>query len=441
MNDRVRGSDPLGEKAETPAGTVHAHAPGPIGGRQQVSVTPDPSGRVVLKGSSFADRVIQTICYAPGHGTPDWATLASRGGLITENESWTVPDSMSIYPPNELFELRVEYTARLRAPDDSISMPLGSAVPIIARFRTSGPPAYENALRAYIASVYPFEGARPVYTGYDIKVQFLEEYVPYLYTSVGEELSIRLIDGQGQPIRDASGNDLLLPAAAQGLITRTTSQEVWENIYQVNVERNCIEGPPIGLEGPTIVALPLGPGFALTPNSQYIAQLVSDARPDIPLHAWSFTTSRFTTFLNLVRAGRTILASRAAAQPLSGNSFDGLARQAGVPTVAYLGAFQITPLLTPDGAAVAALLFESPEPLELNLRLTVSVNGIAASAVPNLDSTRGFILPPSGTWPLGTLDLSLTWKRSAGASLPVLSVNGDMADETDLFSIEAGAQP
>lgn len=100
--------------------------------------------------------------------------------------------------------------------------------------------------------------------------------------------------------------------------------------------------------------------------------------------------------------------------------------------------FRVTPLLTPDGGAVAALLFESPEPLELNVRLTAEVNGTAADAYPNLDSTRGLLRSSSGTWPLGVLRVALRWKRNAGAAVPVLSVAGDTSDETETFDVDAG---
>jgi hypothetical protein len=402
-------------------------------------VQADATGLVTLSGQDASGLVIQRLCYRPGHGNPPWTTLARRGGTITRHESWTVPASMLLFPPHQTFELQARYTARLRATNGQISTPLGSAVQVSARFRTDGPPAYADALRNYVQSVYPFDGARPVYTGYDIMVQFVEEYVPYLYTSVGEQLVIRLIDGQGQPVKDGAGQELLLPATADGPISRSTAERVWEDIYRLNSQAGCVAGPPVRQTGPTAVRLPPGTTLALTPNSQFIAQLVSDARPQVPLHAWGFTTSQFATFGELVTRDRLIQAPVTATSALTGADFDTLAREAGVATVAYVMSFTVTPVLSVDRGAVAALLLEAPEPMEFIQRLDVRVNGQPTTAYPNQDGTRGLLVAADGTWPLGSLALALTWRRDAGAGLPVLAVAGDTRAEHHSFTVEAKA--
>ena len=75
-------------------------------------------------------------------------------------------------PPDQTSELRIEYTARLKATSGSVSQPVGASVPVTRRFRTSGPPAYADAPADYIAGRYPMDGQRPVYTGYGLAHRF-----------------------------------------------------------------------------------------------------------------------------------------------------------------------------------------------------------------------------------------------------------------------------
>jgi hypothetical protein len=346
---------------------------------------------------------------------------------------------MKLLPPNELFELQATWTARLRAPDSSVSEPLGTQT-TIARFHTSGPPAYADALTAYVASCYPFDGARPVYLGYDLSVRFHEDYVPHLYAGVGERLVIRLFDGQGQPVLNHAGEAFLIPASSVGPVSQSVAEQYWEEIYQQNVASGCIS--PVGSishEGETGLTAS-GSEFSLTPNSQYVAHLVSDARPDVPLLRWGFTTSRFTTFTAMTTMDRSVAAARVAATTLPvGGDFDAIARAAGLPTIGYVDTFRVMPVLAPGGASCVALLFEAPEPLELESRLSVTVDGGATIGVVNHDGTRAVFRPQGvGAWALGTLAVRLTWLRSAS---PALTVDGDASPEVVTFDVVLGASP
>jgi hypothetical protein len=366
--------------------------------------------------------------------------LRRRGGSVTQYQSWTVPAEMRVLPPNELFELRVSYTALLRGPTHDIDYPLGAPAEVVARFRTGGPPDDAGALANYIAYVHPADGSRPVYTGYDLRVQFVEDYVPYLYAAVGEELMIRLFDGQGNPLLDPEGRPLLVPATEVGPTERSTAQQVWEEIYQENVARGCVSGPPVREESETVLRVDAATA-PLTPNSQYVAQLVSDARPGFALAAWGFTTARFATFTELVTQGRSLAPSLRTTQALAGADFDALARAAGVPTIRYAETFTVTPLLDAAGERCVAVLLESPEPLETGTRLSVTVGGVAAGLYANLDTTRVFLVHPNGDWGATVLSVRLTWRRDPGAGLPKLTVGGVAGDEVVTFDLDAGSQP
>ena len=73
----------------------------------------------------------------------------------------------------------------------------------------------------------------------------------------------------------------------------------------------------------------------------------------------------------------------------------------------------------------------APEPLDATTRLTITVEGTPTQLVPNVDETRVIVTRAGGgTWPLHALAVEMTWRRDAGAAVPVLSVSGNKASET-----------
>jgi hypothetical protein len=157
--------------------------------------------------------------------------------------------------------------------------------------------------------------------------------------------------------------------------------------------------------------------------------------------SWGFTTSRYDLFTDLVTRDREIAAPRAVAQDSVAADFETFAREAGVETVAYSDRLMVTPLLRLDRSACVALLFESPEPLEADARLSIEIEGAPTSLIPNVDGTRVFALPAGGgTLPSAVLDVTLRFLRNAGAALPVFAVSGNSADEFVTFQVEAGGE-
>jgi hypothetical protein len=315
---------------------------------------------------------------------------------------------------------------------------LGVSSAVVGKFSTAGPPDYSSALRDYIAQVYPFDGARPVYLGYDLQVRFVEDYVPYLYASVGEQLVFRLFDAQGQPVLDANGQPALVPATTVGPTSDSTTQQLWEEIYQEETERGCVQGPPVRHDSANTLTAAVS-GWKLAPNSAYTAWITRDADPSVPLHNWNFVTSRYALFTDLVTLDRTI-GKQVVNAALNAADFDTLARAAGLPTVGYVQHATLTALTDAAQANLVGLLIESPEPLEAPVRLSARVGSADATLVPNLDSTRVFLLPAGGTWPAITT-LELTWKRDVGDTAPRLAVGGDTTDEVVTIDIKLPELP
>ncbi|GAA1869434.1 hypothetical protein [Asanoa iriomotensis] len=408
----------------------------PDGALERLEVKADSAGIFTIWGKVVPDRRLVRFCYARGHGWLDWVVAAQLGGTLTGTEAWTVPAEMRVFRPNQAYELVLKTTPRLLAPDGTASEPLGSAVVTKRRFRTSGPPAYDGALTNYIADTYPADGKRPAYTGYDLVVRFVEGYVPYLYLSVGEALAIRLFDGLGRPVRDDDGGEVLVPIPEPGPELVSSTLWAWGQIIEANVANGCVDRLPPPVPADTVRRLV---DVELTPNSQYTAVLVSDARPHQALARWGFTTSRFATFTDLVTRDREIAPPRTAAGAIAGADFEACVRAIGVPTVAYVDRFTVTPILDPGGTEPVALLLEAPEPFEHGTRLRITVDGAATTALANVDGTRLLVTPAGGAFTPGPLDVRLRWRRDAGAALPVLAVAGNSSDEVVDLVVEGGA--
>jgi len=412
--------------------------PGPVAhvtvdGRE-MPLEPGRASLIIL-GKIWGRVPPRELCFEPGHGRPDWRAQAIRGGLLTGNEAWTVGGDLQSIPSLALYELRVDTTAELRAPDGSLSTPLGAPMTMRARFRTAGPPSRPGALEAYVGRVQPASGARPAYFGYDLLVDFLEDYVPKLYLKVGERLGIRLFDGAGRRVTGPGGETLLLPLTRRVPVRHSVATAVWQDLLEANVANGCATGEPPLAQSDAGLALPASLG-RLGPNSPYRAELVSSARPDVALAGWSFTTSRFATFTGMVTSRRRIELPLSCAGPVTAPAFEEAARQLGVATIRYVEAFTVTPLVDPSAAACLGVLIEAPEPLEIGTRTTVTLGGIPTRPLANVDGTRVLLLAAASPLPIGSIEVSMTYLRDAGPALPRLALEGDSSPELVSFDLE-----
>lgn len=367
---------------------------------------PGERGEVVV---SAGDRgcCLEKICFTVGHDAPEYVVGSRRGGNQTANEEWTVPDSARLMIPGDTYELTVELCTQLRAPNGSVSDQPQQAWR--TRFTVDRPPLYPGALDSYVAATYPGQGARPVYTGYDFALRFVDTYINFLYAAAQQALLIRLFDSQGRPVTDGAGNQVLLPATRDGMPEKSLSQSYWEKQYLINKEGRCIVRDLGEQSGSTTLVIPTS-SVTLTANSQYVAELVSDADLGIALHNWTFTTSGFATFTEMLTAGRSVLPPKPVPGPAAGLDFATACRQLGIDTVAFAPAARLTPMVSLDRARLYAVLLEAPEPMDLGTRLSLTLDG-AVEVLANIDGTRFILRRAAGDWSTGEHELILTWSR------------------------------
>lgn len=383
-------------------------------------------------GAGTSAAAAWSICFPFGSSRPSGTWLNTAGRIVTETESWTIPDSMQLLEPDKSYRLDLAYTLRLKK--NSTNSITETAESKSFTIKADQPPCYEDALRNYVTSVYPSDGARPVYTGYDLCCDFVESYVPYLYASVGQSLVLRLFDGQGQPVVDDEGNEYLSPVTAVSPTVSSVTESIWLGLAAEAFDKGCLEKriePPATDENRLSA---LASDVSLTPNSKYEAWLVAEDSPGVPLHRWGFTTSSYATFTELATIDSEIGDPIDVSAATGTGTFDELARGFGLPTINYAKHFTATPLRAADSTLVA-LLLEAPEPLDFSTRLTVSFNGTTATTYPNADGSRGFAVPAS-TALSGIIKVNLEWKRDAGDDLPVLAVDGSTTSEKVNFEID-----
>lgn len=394
-------------------------------------------GEVTLAGPDLALRegladggTFLRICREGG-----FITDRQYGRIVTTSETWSLPDDAQYLVPGATYELAVTAETVLN----------GIAAPNDYKytFKVANPPSYRGALEHYIAGRYPADGTRPVYTGYDIIVRLVDPYVSLMYAAAARDLVIRLFDHEGMPVKDpVTGAPVLIPTLVGGSVTKSRTQQVWEAI--VHRDLNCIldDVPDYKLppqEEKNTLSLPVV-RFRMKPNSQYSAELISlnVGAPDTPLATWSFTTSSFAKFEDMMalRVTRPAVIARAS---LAGATFDDAMRRLSLPAVAYVDVVNLTPILNDIGTRCVGVLIEAPEPLETSLRLTVASGGQVAEVYANHDETRALFLLDEWIPPSGRVALTLTWLRDPGRDAEHRrSVANDLKSEEISIDLECG---
>ncbi|KAA0587827.1 hypothetical protein HUE56_25960 (plasmid) [Azospirillum oryzae] len=389
-------------------------------------------------------------------GTEDWITLPSAWGeagwavvrlcwsrdrvsppgsveVISRTgsagiEEWSIQPGDQLLRPGETYDLVIAGEKRLYLHDTTAAV---SVTPFhhTYRFRARSAPDYPGALANAIAGVYPADGARPVYTGYDFVIRFKEAFVPALYRAERRRLALRLFDGSGNLVTNDKG-DVFLPLVNQdGPTEPPPVEQWWREIYTRDPE-TCVEGEPYREEHKSELALPLST-VKLAPTTRYMAHIVvvtlngAPQDEDVPILAtWSFTTSAYETFTALFRnrmdksqinepevAPRGV---RLTSMPLV-DEFDAFARVCGVPVVAVTKKTRLSPVYGPAG--LMGVLMEAPEPLDDEAgRLTLTLDGRATRLLPNPDRTRFFAMldgPASvAPWPPDAVAFKIVWKHN-----------------------------
>lgn len=324
-----------------------------------------------------------------GSGEPQ----ASEGS--SGHEEWTVDDALRVLHPRHHFSLHIEGDAQLLNAGDK---PVGAPQPFSReyRFQAAGAPDWTDALSRAIAAVYPVDGMRPIFRGYDLMMRFKADFYPALYRLDGKLLGLRLRDSDGKLVAAPDGRTVHVPNAwSRGEITSSPVEDWWRKTHGSTPGNQCSALPPVPDEQDTVLAIPLAP-LDLRPELRYAVELVAidavnHAVTSEVLGSASFTTSRYKIYDELV--------APPALQPTLGLSrfretgdadFDDLVASCGAPAIAMPHAMRMTPVA--DGATLTYILIEAPEPLrDREDRLTILVDGNRGDIIANLDATRLFV--------------------------------------------------
>lgn len=383
-------------------------------------------------------RILLTLCWEEligddGSGEPqDW-----QGSSGTEE--WTLAPEQRLLIPNHRYELTVQMAGQLQRGTHSVNAPLAMARTYV--FTADRAPHWKGGLSRAIASHYPDDGQRPVYRHYDLVVRFKDDFFNALYTLDNRRLGVRLRGTDGELVAAPTGEVFLPTAWETGAVTRSPVEGWWVRGRAGNPAEPCEATTPLPNDDGEILLPITLKDLNLRPEARYLAELVAvDAgaaptNPTQPLAEWSFTTSRFETFEDMMEPPRHVpgFALAVMAQPVD-TDFDTLIRAFGVPAVGVVENVRMTPVRV--GNRFVYLLIETPEPLDDDAgRLSVTIDAQPASCMFNLDKTRAIAAlatPLVLDLPDQVVAVKLVWERAPlGAAREMQrAVAGDSAPET-----------
>ncbi len=369
---------------------------------------------------SFYDhaRILLFLCWEEligddGSGKPqDWQ--GSSGC-----EEWTLEPEQRLLIPNHRYELTVEMAGQLQRGTHSVNRPLAMSRTYV--FTADRAPHWKGGLSRAIANHYPDDGQRPVYRHYDLFVRFKDDFFNALYTLDKRKLGVRLRGTDGELVATATGEVFLPTAWETGAVARSPVEDWWINGRVGNPAETCeATTPRPNDDGEILLPITLK-DLNLRPEARYLAELVAvdaGAAPTnatLPLAEWSFTTSRFKTFEDMVEPPMHVpgFALAVTEQPVN-TDFDGLIRALGAPPVGVVDHVRMTPIRV--GNRFEYLLIEAPEPLDDDAgRLGVTIDGQSASCIFNLDKTRAIAKLGSSLaldLPEQVVAVTLLWRRA-----------------------------
>lgn len=383
-------------------------------------------------------RVLQTVCWEEligddGSGEPqDWQ--GSSG-----SEEWTLAPEQRLLIPDHRYELTVQMTGQLQRGTKSVNAPLAMARTYV--FTADRAPHWKGGLSRAIASHYPDDGQRPVYRHYDLLVRFKDDFFNALYTLDNRRLGVRLRGTDGELVATAAGEVFLPTAWETGAVERSPVESWWVRGRAGNAAEPCEATTPLPKDDGEILLPITLKDLNLRPQARYLAELVAveagaaPTNPTEPLAAWSFTTSRFETFADMMEPPRHVpgFALAVTGQPVD-TDFETLIRALGAPAVGVVESVRMTPVRV--GNRFVYLLIEAPEPLDDDAgRLGVTIDAHPASCMFNLDKTRAIVAlatPLALSLPDQVVAVSLVWERAPLSADRELqrAVAGDSTPET-----------
>ncbi|MHB8270291.1 beta-propeller fold lactonase family protein [Bradyrhizobium sp.] len=133
---------------------------------------------------------------------------------------------------------------------------------------------------------------KPVFRGYDVTVEFNENYVDQLYLMAGRDLDLILFDRNNEAVRDALGQ-LIIVEDAWGnapTLTLTNTQALWIEMFNANT---CGLTPIDPMLIPTSKVLRASDAHVLAADSVYEARLVPQLAHQAKIVATGWTTAPF----------------------------------------------------------------------------------------------------------------------------------------------------
>ena len=342
-----------------------------------------------------------------------------------------------------------------------------------------------DTLEAYVRQVLPARGTPAAYRTYDVRVDFNTDYVAQMYVSNGQTLEIELRSDEGEVLvlanRLGAGRELVLRREETDWLSTLSRSTCQLTIATTSHVRE------------STVDAQLLPGASLGARRRYDAVLrgkqPGKTEATKPLYQWSFVSSAFDDFADHLRLrGRVRIATlanlaggawaaQAAVAIAAGDPWETAdaterARRRAIEIDTFETLFTQTDCEHPlpsvvemaavvDGGATWGILLSSPEPFDWDrvqfacTRKEIVVEGagcfaalfglrqqptirVIESAQPvrvlrDADGTRALLLRGNAgagqAFSTGDYTLTGTFKRDAGAGLPVLTKAGSAAPE------------
>ncbi len=299
-------------------------------------------------------------------------------------------------------------------------------------FKTEGPP---TDLGPYIESEIPESVESPHYAGYDLTLEFNQNYMRTMY---GSDITVEVVDENGVSATDDAGNAVTFET---GWRTVVGQAPYTTKVYLGALADAGVDVPSDTTVNNNVLDARITSGNSLPAGKRLQAQFKYPDY-DTPIHTVVFTTSAYADFASMVADFRTeawaeTMDSAPALSALT--DFDAALDAFGLGARNLPEQPDITALYAEDSEATVALLIELPEPVEWDrVALSIASAPGTLSRLVNSDGTRAVVYAESGTdlaaWDPGSHSLNFTFSRSSGA-LPDLRMGGSTANETADVSI------
>ena len=256
-----------------------------------------PVTAVVLVGPKY---ILQKVCWQTRREVMRLRFASEqRSFLRAVREQWELPDPT--LEPNATYRIIVDLDAERRVvgsgdgPDhDNWSAEY--------YFRTGAPPA---DLTPYVQTGIPGDGTTRFFRNYFVDVAFKANHVAIMYEKMSAPLFLQITTAANEPLQASDGHPLVDASGAPSRIpynpvagrTRTLTESE-DRLVRAS---GCAGLPPVHSRSSLTLRFAPDSGYLFAPETRYLASLASNAFPSQKLLAFSFTTSRYLDFRDLIQ--------------------------------------------------------------------------------------------------------------------------------------------